>query len=249
MKLKIIESSSAGNAYLLENATEALVIECGVRFEKIKRAAGFNLNKINGVLVTHSHGDHCQGVQEATKAGLNVYASPGTCEELLESWKPNPHRIKPFQTKIPFSLGRFRVIAFPTVHDTKEPVGFLIEHPDCGLVLFLTDTVYVGYKFPGLNQVIVEANYCEDILEQRRQDGATIEMLRDRVIESHMSFQNTKELLRANDLSQVRNIVLIHLSNAHSHADRFKRETELLTGRQVHIADKGMEIDLLKNPF
>jgi len=250
MRLKIINSNSKGNAYILENDQEALLIECGVRFEFIKKALDFNLNKLVGCIVTHSHGDHCVGVKDLTHAGVNVYATAGTCEEILERYKPNPHRIHPRHTEVPYNIGPFRIIAFKTIHDTKEPCGYLIHHEECGVVLFLTDTVYSPYVFKGLNNVIVEANYCDEILEEKRQNGYTIEMLRDRVIESHMSLRNCKDLLAANDLSQVNNIVLIHLSDSHSHAERFKREIQQLTGKIVHIADKDMIIENFeKAPF
>lgn len=250
MRLKIINSNSRGNAYILENDTEALLIECGVRFIEIKHAIDFNLSKIVGCLITHSHGDHCRAVHDVTHAGINVYATEGTCQELAEKWKPNPHRIKPRHMAIPFSIGSFRIIPFRTEHDTKEPCGFLIHHDETGVVLFLTDTVYSPFVFKGLNNVIVEANYCDEILEQKRQAGTTIEMLRDRVIESHMSLRNCKDLLAANDLSQVNNVVLIHLSDSHSDELRFKQEVEQLTGKAVHVAGKNMVIENFnKTPF
>lgn len=250
MRLKIINSNSRGNAYLLENDQEALLIECGVRFDLIKRAIGFRLSKLVGCVVTHAHGDHCRSVHDLTHAGVEVYATEGTCEELLEKWRPNPHRLKPRHMSIPFSIGSFRIIPFRTEHDTKEPCGFLIHHDETGVVLFLTDTVYSPFVFKGLNNVIVEANYCEEILEEKRRVGATIEMLRDRVIESHMSLRNCKDMLAANDLSQVNNIVLIHLSDSHSDEIRFKREVEELTGKRVYVADKDMVIENFnKTPF
>lgn len=249
MRLKIINSNSKGNAYILESDTESLLIECGVRFGLIKRATGFDLSKIVGCIITHSHGDHCKGVKELTNYGVNVYATAGTCGELLENWGPNPYRLHPQHTELPFSLGAFQIIPFKTIHDTKEPCGFLIHHPECGVVLFLTDTVFSPFTFKGLNNVIVEANYCDQILEQKRQSGATIEMLRDRVIESHMSLQNCKDLLCANDLSQVNNIVLIHLSDSHSDEVRFKREVEAVTGKVVTVANKNMVIEFNKTPF
>lgn len=243
MRLKIIGSNSKGNAYLLEAADGSLLIECGVRFQQIKQALEWNLTKLVGCIITHEHGDHACGVKELTHAGINVYATAGTCEELLNKWKANPHRIHPRHTELPFSLGPFRIIAFKTIHDTKEPCGFLIHHPECGVVLFLTDTVYSPFTFKGLNNIIVEANYCDEILEERRMNGNTVEAVRDRVIESHMSLKNCKDLLAANDLSQVNNIVLIHLSDGHSHARRFKQEVEQLTGKRVHIAESGMVIE------
>ncbi len=250
MRLKVINSNSRGNAYLLENDQEALLIECGVRFELIKRALDFNLSRVAGALVSHSHGDHCSAVKDVTHAGINVYATHGTCEELLEKWSPNPHRLKPRHLGIAFTVGGFQILPFRTEHDCKEPCGFLIKHEECGTTLFLTDTVFSPYVFWGLNNIIVEANYCEEILEEKRRSGSTIEMLRDRVIESHMSLQNCKDMLTANDLSQVNNIVLIHLSDKHSHAERFKAEVEQLTGKTVTVADANMVIDNFnRTPF
>jgi len=250
MRLKVIGSNSRGNAYVLENDQEALLIECGVRFELIKKALDFNLHKVVGCIITHSHGDHCCGLEKLTHAGITAYATEGTCEELMASWKPNPHRLKSRHMAIPFSIGGFDIIPFKTVHDTKEPCGFLIHHDECGVVLFLTDTVYSPFSFKGLNNVIVEANYCEMILEQRRQAGTTIEILRDRVIESHMSIQNCIHLLKANDLSKVNNIVLIHLSDSHSDENRFKGDVEALTGKVVTVANKDMVIENFnKQPF
>lgn len=250
MRLKVISSDSSGNCYLLQAAAgKTLIIECGVRFDKIKKALDFNLSAVVGCLVSHEHGNHCRGAKELTRAGINIAASEGTCFELINTFGVQPFRLTPVAHRAVFWMGHFKIMPFRIEHDTAEPFGFLIDHQESGPILFLTDSVYSPYRFPGLNQVIVEANYDEDILQERRESGATIEMLRDRVIGSHLSFQNTKALLMANDLSGVRNIVLIHLSSAHSHAERFKRETEELTGRQVTIADKGVEVNFDKSPF
>ena len=59
-----------------------------------------------------------------------------------------------------------------------------------------------------------------------------------RVMKSHMSIETAKEFLRVNDLSQVREIWLIHLSDGNSDAERFKREVAELTGKMVFVADK-----------
>lgn len=246
MKLKVISSSSAGNAYLFETRDEALLIECGVRFDRIKQAIGFNLRKIKGCLITHEHLDHCFAVNDVLRAGIEVHATEGTLKAMNVS---DHHRAIELVQLIPSHMGGFRVIAFDTVHDTKEPVGFLINHAECGNVLFLTDTVYSPYTFRGLNNVIIEANYCERIIDERYQSGKLEKFLRDRVIESHLSIQNCITLLKANDLSTVNNIVLIHLSDKHSEAERFKKEVQLLTGKNVTIADKGMEIEFNKTAF
>jgi phosphoribosyl 1,2-cyclic phosphodiesterase len=247
MKLKIINSNSAGNAYILENDTEALLIECGVRFDKIKQALNFKMSKVVGCLVTHEHQDHCKAVKEVLAAGIHVHASYGTHGAMKTE---GHHRSRFLHLGATLNLGQFKVKGFPVKHDAAEPMGFLINHPETGIILFLTDSYYSEYKFTGLNNIIVEANYCQNILDKRLQDGTNPKFLRDRVIESHMSLATCKELLRANDLSQVNNIVLIHLSDGNSNADRFKSEVQEVTGKVVHVAEAGMVIENFnKNPF
>lgn len=246
MKLKILNSNSSGNCYLLESSTgEVLMIECGVRFEKVKQALSFNLKKVVCCLVTHSHGDHCKAINDVLKAGIEVYATKGEHEAMGTI---DHHNAIEITNEDIFCCGRFNVKSFKIKHTTPDPVGFLINHPESGTILFLTDSYYSPYKFKGLNNIIVEANFCEDILDAQYEAGSN-KKYRDHVLTGHMSIQTCKEFLQANDLSQVNNIVLIHLSDGNSDADRFKREVQEVTGKSVHIADAGMEIPFNKIPF
>jgi phosphoribosyl 1,2-cyclic phosphodiesterase len=246
MQLKVINSNSSGNAYILENDREALLIECGVNFDKIKQALNFNLNKVVGCLVTHEHGDHSKSIADVVAAGINVYATEGTFAALNFT---NHHRAITTFSGDEFKVGSFRVKPFDVKHDVKEPVGFLIHHDECGKILFLTDSYYCQYTFSGLNNIIIEANYCGDILKKRVRDGLNPKFLGDRVITSHMSLETCKQMLGANDLSRVNNVVLIHLSDSNSDEKRFKYEVEQQTGKQVHIAVSGLTIDFNKQPF
>lgn len=247
MQLTVINSNSQGNAYILEStAGEALLIECGVNFSKIKEALSFNLKKVVGCLVTHEHGDHAKAINEVIAAGINVYATEGTH---TATGTVRSHRSVITFSGDEFKVGSFKVKAFDVEHDVNEPVGFLIYHEECGKILFITDSYYCKYTFSGLNQVIIEANYCQRILDDRVAAGANPKFLRDRVITSHMSLDTCKKMLGANDLSQVKNIVLIHLSDGNSDEKRFKYEVEQQTGKQVHIAVPGLKVNFNKNPF
>lgn len=55
MKLKVLGSGSSGNCYILENDTEALIIEAGVPFMEVKKALNFDIRKIQGVVISHEH--------------------------------------------------------------------------------------------------------------------------------------------------------------------------------------------------
>lgn len=232
MHLKVIGSNSAGNCYILENDEEALIIELGVRFERIKHALDFNLGKVVGAVVSHDHGDHSDFMVDAMKYGIDVWASAGTHRAMETTGKLGAKTMVAGKS---IHLGNFRIKAFDVKHDAAEPFGFLISHPETGTVLFLTDAMYSEYVFPGLNNIIIEANYCEKLINDPK-------FLRDRVIQSHMSLQTCIKTLKANDLKHVNNIVLIHLSDRNSDEAGFKMEVERATGKVVHVANKGMLI-------
>jgi phosphoribosyl 1,2-cyclic phosphodiesterase len=247
MKLHIINSNSAGNAYILESSSgQCILLECGVRFEQIKQALGFNISKVVACLVTHAHKDHCKAVNDVMRAGICVYSSAGTHRAMGTE---GHHRCRSISTMNQVILGEFKVKAFDIQHDCAQPFGYLIHHRECGTVLFLTDSYYCEYNFKGLNNVIIEANYCQTILDQRLAAGSNPKFLRDRVIESHMSLATCKETLQAYDLGGVNNIVLIHLSDGNSDETRFKKEVEEVTGKTVFVASAGMTIDFNKTPF
>lgn len=247
MQLTIINSNSHGNAYILESSIgEALLIECGVQFDKIKKALNFNFRKVVGCLITHEHKDHCKSVNEVMAAGINVYSSFGSLNAMGVSIQ---HRAHAVLAESSFHVGDYWILPFKTKHDCADPFGYLIRHEECGTVLFLTDSYYSEYTFKGLNNIIVEANYCQTILDRRLADGANPKFLRDRVITSHMSLATCKQMLQANDLSAVNNIVLIHLSDGNSDSARFKKEVQEATGKTVHIAGPNMIIPFNKTPF
>lgn len=249
MKLKVIGSGSKGNAYLLENEEEALLIECGVGISKIKEALNFNLKKLDGCIVTHEHGDHSQSVSKLMSYGIDVHATTGTHKALSTD---GSHRAKNCIYDEFFSIGKFRIKAFDITHfnsdgtECKEPCGFVIKHSECGNVLFLTDTYYTKYTFSNLNNIIIEANYDS---EKAKKNLGDKEFLRNRIIQSHMSIDTCIKTLKANDLSKVNNIVLIHLSDSNSNANDFKNRVELATGKNVSIADEGLSINFNKTPF
>lgn len=245
MKLSILGSSSLGNSYLLHNDKEALLIECGVKFSEVKRAINFNVSKIVGCTITHSHKDHCKYVKEVVAAGIDVFASTGTIYEMgIQS-----HRLHAVAHLKEFTAGGFKIIPFDVKHDTREPLGFIVGHEEIGNLLFLTDSWYTPFKFAGLTNIMVECNYSEDIINDRLYKGAISPKYRNRVMQSHMELGTLKEMLKANDLRQVNNIILLHLSDGNSDSRQFQKEIEELTAKTVTIADSGMEISINKTPF
>jgi phosphoribosyl 1,2-cyclic phosphodiesterase len=246
MKLKVISTGSIGNAYILENENEALLIECGVNIMDIKKALNFDFSKVVGCLVSHEHQDHAKSFDEVMGLGITTYTGAKTTQFLNPD---NFHRSLTIASKEIIKIGSFKVMAFDVKHDAVEPLGFLIEHPECGKVLFLTDTNYCEYTFKGLNNIIIEANFSKEIIDRKFGSDSGKEFLRNRILKSHFSLENCKDMLAANDLSKVNNIVLIHLSDSNSNAKQFQQEVSNLTGKNVTVAVKGLEIKFNKTPF
>ena len=240
MKLKILGSNSSGNCYILETGNSALIIECGVSIDRIKKALNFNLAKVAGCIVTHTHNDHARSIGKVSKMGIPVLALPSVFGDHDVKTNPNTIYIKDEKG---YRLGDFKVATFPVTHDVPC-VGYLISHPDMGRLLFVPDSMTLDYRFTNLNTILIEANYADDILQERIEMGEIPASHRDRLRLTHMELETTKRVLTRQNLTSTDNIVLIHLSNENSDAERFQREVTAATGKMVYVADADMTIDL-----
>ncbi|MFA5650619.1 MAG: MBL fold metallo-hydrolase [Proteiniphilum sp.] len=246
MQLVTLGSSSRGNSYVIQSAREALVLEAGIDFQEVQRALDWNVSKVAACLITHEHQDHSARVNDFLNARIPVYASEGTIEGMNIQSGVKPITCEQGQ---PFTAGRFQVIPFRTKHDCREPLGFYIRHPEMGTLLFATDTYYLPFTFDGLNNIMIECNYSRAILDANIEAGKLPKLVRNRVVQSHMSLDNCIRTLTANDLTKVNNIVLIHLSDGNANPSDFQRRVTLATGKTVHIAQPGKRIQLKPTPF
>jgi len=246
MKLKVLGSSSLGNCYILENEQEALIIEAGIKMSEVKKALRFNISKIVGAIITHEHNDHAGYFREFLNIGFPVLTSESVFQKkntgLMPSWA------KIIYPNKGYTLGGFKIIPFTVKHDVPC-LGFLIDHAEIGRLLFVTDTMMLEYTFPGLNHIMLEANYADDILSNNIENGRMPASMRGRLLDSHMELETTKGILSSNDLSKVSNIILIHLSAGNSDEERFINEVRELTGKLVYAAIKGYEFELSINPY
>lgn len=227
MRFEALASSSAGNAYVVSDQDTRILLECGVSHQKLQKLSGFRLSEFQACLVSHEHKDHAKAVEELIQRGMAVYMSQGTADaletdgaELIENMEQ-------------FNVGSLDIVPFTTFHDAREPLGFLIKSRVDGDVLaFATDTVNLRYKFPGLNILAIEANYDKNILDRCEKMP---EKVRYRITNSHMEIDTLCDYLRNLDLSQCREIHLLHLSDATSHEGHF-------INKVARAVPKGIEI-------
>lgn len=250
MRLTVINSGSAGNCYVFEGRRSALIVECGEAPEKVFRSTDVVPSMVAGCLVSHEHGDHARFARKYSALGMTVYASMGTLSAL--GMTKDGSRCRSLRAMMPARIGEWTVSPFEVVHDAAEPLGFIIEHPECGKVLFVTDTRYVPLSFRNqkLNHIMVEANYSDDILDENvLEDRMTLDRA-TRVRHTHMSLRSACELVKANETAALNTVILLHLSAGNSDAARFAREaakSALLA--KVYVATAGLSIEINKNAF
>lgn len=232
IEITAIASSSRGNCYKLTDGRTPILLECGIPYKQIQQALNFKVSEIKGCLVTHEHKDHSKAVREVARAGINIYATQGTVNAI----GADGHRIKVIKPLQDFTIGTWTILPFTTQHDAAEPVGFLLASQAGEKVLFATDTYYIHYSFKGLTHIMVECNYDPEILSENIESGKVPVAMAHRLYQSHFSIKNVKAFLEANDLSLVREIWLLHLSDSNSDAAQFKRQIQELTGKMVIVA-------------
>lgn len=231
MKIEVIASGSSGNCYKISNEDTTLLIECGIPYKKIQEALNFKVTDIDGVLVSHEHVDHSKACKNLIKAGVDLYMTKGTKEALkLES-----HRVKLFKQYhlyLDLEIGSFKIKPFKTVHDAKEPVGFII----CDTLakeelVFITDTQYSIYSFSP-DYFMIEINYDKETINA---NPGLNDKLRERIKKNHMSLDTAINLLERSDLSRLKKIYVMHLSDRNSDAELIKKSLQELTGVPIEI--------------
>lgn len=203
-------SSSRGNCYAVtdEATGEQLMIEAGIRKSLIREAFG-DFSHVVGLLVSHEHQDHVRCAGELSRDGLPVYASQGTADA-AGIW--SCHILTQGEA---VRIGGFMVLPFATMHDSAEPLGFLVRGSDGDKLLFATDTVSIPVRTK-CGIYAVEANFSKDLIGKH-----VPERVRQRVMRTHMDVRRLCDWLRGCDLSVCREVYLIHLSTASSDEGRF----------------------------
>ena len=227
-------SSSAGNAYRVTDGQTELLLEAGLPYRELQRALDYRVTGLAGCLISHEHGDHSKAAKDLMRSGVTVYTSQGTADVLGLSG----HRLRPIKAHSQLTIGTWTVLPFDVEHDAAEPLGFVLANQAGDKLVFLTDTYYCRYTFSGITHLMVECNYALDIVNRRVDEGKLHPAQKRRLLRSHFGLDNVKEMLRANDLSRLREVWMLHLSDGNSDAERFKRELQEIAGAVVRVAER-----------
>ena len=175
MKLCSIASGSSGNCIYVGSDHTHIIIDAGISKKKIEEGLGkigISGEELDGILVTHEHSDHIQGLGVfSRKYKVPIYATAGTiCGiENYKSLGKMPeglfHSIKAAEE---FSLGELTIKPFAISHDAIEPTGYRIEKNQKSVAV-ATDLgnydKYIVEKLKDVNALVLEANHDVHMVE------------------------------------------------------------------------------------
>lgn len=236
MTLKVIGSGSSGNSYaLIDNDNKMLLLDLGLPAREIKKAIDFRISDVVGAVVTHQHQDHSKSVADFKKMGIPIF-SPYTSLEPMDfsGWQG---------TIQAFDLTDLSGKWMHTNADGSECpcYGFLITHQDMGRLLYITDTELVKWRFKDTNHILISCNYIKDNLDDENLAK------RNHVLRGHMELETVKEFIKANASDNLQNVILCHLSEQNSDAERMVAEVQkIVPWANVCVAERGSEVELRK---
>lgn len=97
--------------------------------------------------------------------------------------------------------------------------------------------------------MMIECNYSDAALEEAIERGYTHPSMRNRLMTTHMELKTVSKFILSHDLANVYNIILLHLSRFNSDRKEFVDTLTGATGKNILIADPGINIELTNNPY
>jgi phosphoribosyl 1,2-cyclic phosphodiesterase len=217
VQLTILGSGSGGNCAYLETGETRLLVDAGLSGRQIRQrllSIGRTPENLSGVLVTHDHTDHTQGLAVlAAKLRIPVFCNRLT-REVLEGQLEIQCEYHLFETGASFELGDTVVETFAVPHDASDPVGYLIRTP-AGNVGFLTDlghaTRLVVQRARAAHVLVLETNHDVALLQN---DPRRPWSLKQRILSrhGHLSNEAAAEALQDMVTDGLRHVYLAHLS-------------------------------------
>lgn len=169
-------SGSSGNCLLVETENSKILIDAGVSSKKIEIALNdleINPAELDGILVTHEHTDHVQGLGTFSKKfDLPVFVNSKTLDAMpKQKEKIAEKNIHNFTIEEKFEIGDLAIKSFSIPHDAANPCGFNflkdnkkisiatdIGHMTNGVLKNLEDSIFI----------LLESNYDPEVLKCSR---------------------------------------------------------------------------------
>ncbi len=224
LQITILGSGSSGNCTVVSTDQTTLLIDAGLSAKQIAlrlEGAGIKPESLDGILLTHEHGDHTAGLEIFTrKWDIPIYATPLTQECIEHQFRESP-RWKLMQSGSPFEIKDLRIECFSVPHDAVDPVGFVLQDGQSKLG-FLSDVGFITNlirdRLQGAHTLFLEANYDTQLLEaDTKRPWSTKQRISSR--HGHLSNEQAADLVASVAHDGLHQVVLGHLSEDCNHPD------------------------------
>ncbi|OGT00311.1 MAG: MBL fold metallo-hydrolase [Gallionellales bacterium RIFCSPLOWO2_02_FULL_59_110] len=222
MKFASLGSGSDGNALLIAVGRTRVLMDCGFGLQDtLTRLArlGISAEQLNGIIVTHEHGDHIRGVARlARKFGLPVWLTHGTLRSQQQTFSGIPaHEIDSHRA---FAIGDIEITPYPVPHDASEPVQFVFGDGARRLGV-LTDagcgTAHIETMLNGCHALVLECNHDSAMLANGDYPYSLKQRVGGRL--GHLNNRDAAAILGRLDASRLQHLVAAHLSRKNNTAE------------------------------
>lgn len=228
----VLASGSGGNCTYVGDGSVGVLVDCGIstrRIQKRMESLGLKDAPIDGVLITHEHGDHVGSARVLYKRLLKdrgqkvpFYMTQGTLEGTPE--RSRPEGVEILTAGEPFRIRHMQINPFSVPHDVLDPVAYRVEVGGIAAAV-VTDlgrpTKLVSQHMQDLDVLVLEYNH--DL--QQLMDGDYPWHLKQRIKgnHGHLSNRQANQLLRDSIGDKLKHLVLAHLSEQNNTPEKALR--------------------------
>ena len=219
-----IASGSSGNSIYFGSDNTHILIDAGIsnkRIEEGLKNLGLKVSDLSGILITHEHSDHIQGLKTLIKKyHIPIYATKGTLDyikakKIIEG-NEDLFNVISADTKI--TIDDIDASVFKISHDASEPVGFRLSTAGKSVAVATDMGVYDEYivdKLQDLDAILLEANHDIRMLEA----GPYPYHLKRRILGSkgHLCNEIAGKLLARILNDNIKHVLLGHLSKENNY--------------------------------
>ena len=168
----MLGSGSAGNCALIATDHCRILVDGGLSARQIVlrlALCGIAPNELDGVLLTHEHGDHVCGLEVlCRKFQVPIYCNALTAEAIRYGSLGEHRNWRIFRTGATFSICDITVESFSVPHDAVEPVGYTF-HAAGSALGYITDlgqaTRLTIERLRQVQTLVIETNHDEKLLQ------------------------------------------------------------------------------------